>query len=274
MIKDLPKSLIESAKQVLEKKMPFADISHHKTKDHLIEGDITTWLNHKQPYDHQFNDFVMHGAWINGINSKAYEMEDPQLEMADEHIANLDRDHHYAVDAYVTGSLEGDAQTGSEKVNKHLILRHKQGKEPDQEFTFGDDPDYAKTLNLKHLDAAIDRNKLEKTLTTYSGIGFNPRDLLQDNGLLHLPAYTSSSVSRAVSLMYAKPDDNGDRHILQITHPKGSTGLYIGDNEDLTPFRQKEHISPRNMTLKISKEPETHTDNYGQLVHIWKATRK
>jgi hypothetical protein len=295
MINTLPQSLIDDARSVLleninheiviteakkdieefnheDRKLPYADISHHHHRKYLIEGNIADWVNHKQPWEHQINNFNM-GTSVHGLSTHTYETPDSLEDLATEHINNLDGHHHQTVDAYITGGLEDGHDTGSKFVNDHLIKSHKMKKTPNKEFSFGEDPDFQKVLNIDHLDEALSKNKLDKQLTTYSGIGFHPKELMKDGNLVHLPAYTSSSTNRAVALMYSKKDKNNDYHVLQIKHPKGSTGLYLGDNEDLTPFRQKEHISPRNITLKVNPEPEIHTDTLGNKVHIWKATR-
>lgn len=159
-----------------------------------------------------------------------------------------------------------------------MIESHKSGNEPTKHFEFGKDRDTGeptKTLHLDHLDDAIKQNKLNKSLTTYSGISFDPRHIMDERHVLHLPAYTSSSTERRFANMYAFPINSKNKHILKITHPKGSTGLYIGDNEDLSPFYQREHLSPRNMKLSINPEPEiiNPTKQGGKILHIWHAKR-
>ena len=251
--------------------VPAADISHHHPKKHLNESMLTHWLNDKVDYDHQVSDLTL-GKHITHLHGPTYEMPDPHAALAEEHCANLDPYHHHSVMAYITGGLEDGHDTGSAYVNEHLLKSHKSKRTPKKVFKFGDD-EFGPELHLDHLDEALERNTLDKKLVTYSGVGFNPKELAGENGKIFLPAYVSSSTSKAVALMYAKPDKNQVHHMIQITHPKGSTGLYIGDNEDLSSFRQKEHIMPRNSMIKIHPEPEVHTDNMGNELHVWKATR-
>ena len=254
------------------RKIPAVDISHHHPRNHLFESRLIDWINKGQPEEHEFPSFTMDSSLSMIIGEKAYGTPDQFENLAMQHVGNLEEKHYTAVDAYIMGGLEDGHETGSKFVNEHLIKRHAANKEPNKEFSFGDD-DFKKVLNIDHLDSALERNTLEKQLVTYSGLGFNPKDIMKDNGLLHLPAYTSSSTNRAVSLLYAKKDNNNIRHVMQIKHPKGSTGLYIGDNDDLSPFMQKEHIMPRNTTVKVSPEPEEHMDNMGNKLYVWKATR-
>lgn len=276
MINTLPKSLIESVGRVIDldtSKFPSADISHHKTKKHFVFEHVVDWANKTQdPYD-ELPSFDMHNR-ITNIGSHVYDTKDPHDELSQEHAKHLENHHYYSVDAYITGGLEEDHETGSSHVNEHLLKAHKAKRQPKKEFKFGEDEDYQKVLNIDHLDEALSKNKLDKQLTTYSGLGFNPGKLVKEDGMLHLPAYTSSSTNRAVALLYAKPnEEDGIHHVLQIKHPKGSTGLYVGDNEDFSPFRHKEHIAPRGITLKVNPDPEVHMDNMGNTVHVWHATR-
>jgi hypothetical protein len=156
----------------------------------------------------------------------------------------------------------------------HLLDAHRAGKEPDAVFHHQpeDEDEDIKEIHLAHLDSAVEKNTLEKPMTTYSGIGFDPAKIMNDKGHLHIPCFTSATLHRGVALMYAAPTDSG-HHVIQIRHKKGSAGLYIGDNEDLSPFMQKEFIMPRGTTLKIDKTPEIHHDASGTPVHVWKATR-
>lgn len=256
-----------------DRKLPYVDISHHHPRKHLQEGQLIDWINKTQPVDHEISSFTLSRHPAEHLSGPTYETPDEHHELAEQHASTLSDHHYYSVDAYITGGLDDGHETGSKYVNDHLINAHKMKKQPKKEFSFGDDPDYQKVLQLDHLDDALNKNKLEKQLTTYSGIGFHPKSLMKEDNLLHLPAYTSSSTNRAVSLMYAKPDNDGIRHIMEIKHPKGSNGLYLGDNEDFTPFMQKEHIMPRNSTIKVNPEPEVHMDNMGNKIHVWKATR-
>ncbi len=265
-------SLTEEHKESKEPRLPFADISHHHHRKHLNEGKIEDWVNHKQPYDQQVNNFNFDTS-IDSIRPKTYAAEDTHKDLADDHLSNLDGHHREAVESYIMGGLEDGDETGSFRVNDHLIKSHRAKKEPKKEFHFGSDEDFQRYLNIDHLDEALEINKLEKPLTTYSGIGFNPKDIMKGGNMLHLPAYTSSSTNRGVAVLYAKPDKDRVYHVMQIHHPTGSSGLYIGDRDDFSPFMQKEHLMPRGTTLKINPKPEVHTDNLGVQMHIWKATR-
>ena len=259
-------------KNVCDKPLPAVDISHHKDKK--INEDVVNWANKTQPAEHAYDDIKIGSNGL--IHRRLAKTIDAHAKLAEEHINNLSGNHHAAVNAYVMGGLSSGDETGSRRVNNHLLRCHKEGTEPKKNFSFKDeDGEETHNLNIDHLDDALKQNKLKKSLTTYSGIGFNPSDVMDKRNKLHIPAYTSSSTNRSVALLYAgdSRDSNGVHHVLQVTHPKGSTGLYMGDNEDLSPFGQKEHISPRNMTLSVNPTPEIHEDSIGRKVHIWSAKR-
>jgi len=246
---------IQMLTEKFDKDLPVADISHHRSKK--IEESIATWQ----------------------MDERANDISDSLEPLEKEHASNLNQKHYTAVDAYITGGLEV-GETGSKLLNRHLIDRHYDKKPHETVHHYGTDHKTGqplKTLNTDDLDDALKQNHLEHALTTYSGLGFDPRTILDHRNKLLLPAYTSSSTKRNVAFAYTKPHFGGEfteRHILKISHPKGSTGLYIGNNEDLSPFGQREHISPRNMKLTVNPDPEIHFDpKKNQKLFIWAAKR-
>ena len=246
--------------------IPCVDISHHKTPEKTdISESMNSWINDDPENYHRQHSFRQ------GI--RYYDLPDKYSHIAMEHTEELGYRHHLhdAIRNYVTGGLNS-GDTGSREVNMHLIESHKNKTQPKPYFSFDDGDGGSVELVLAHLDDALKQNKLKEQLITYSGIGFNPAKLMQNNKL-HLPAYTSSTTNRSVSLLYAAPDHDGNRHVLQIKHPKGATGFYIGDNDAYSPFGQKEHIMPRGVTLNIDPTPEIHEDSDGVKLHIWKANR-
>lgn len=246
---------------------PVVDISHHRklVDKKRVDEDIMKWVDKTQPNGHELEH-------IKNLSKSSF-ADDQHKSLAEEHVKNLTGDHHVAVSAYISGGLRDGHETGSRHVNEHLISAHNSGIEPKKHFKFGNEDEGTEELHVDHLDDAIKQNKLHKSLTTYSGISFHPHTHVDSRNTLHMPAYTSSSTSRAVAMQYASNKDNHVHHILKISHPKGSTGLYVGDNTDMSPFYQKEHLSPRNMKIKVNPEPEIHTDDHGNELHVWSAKR-
>jgi len=248
--------------------LPVADISHHHKPDNNLDESMNSWINSGRDYD---NRYTSNKLKLLRTIAPYWKEKDPYEILAKAHDSAITEPRHsHAIHAYINGSLgEEDISTGSEIVNKHLIKSHIDKTEPNKFFSFGES---GLDLNLNDLDEALKLNKLNAPLTTYSGIGFNPKKLMTEKGLLHLPAYTSSTTNKAVALRYTVPDSDGV-HVLQITHHKGATGFYVGDNEDYSPFMQKEHIMPRGITLKINPVPEIHEDDEGNKLNVWKAKR-
>lgn len=208
------------------------------------------------------------------------DMEDPHAYLSHYHVSGLQGHHIVSAMAYVAGGL-GSGDSGSAQINSELIRAHKQGRKPKTRFQLPSDPSdpesHYDTFDLNHMDSALKHNRLHEPLTTYSGLGprraADVKDAAKTGRPLFLPAYTSSSTNQVVAMGYANHDDDGDYHVLQIHHPVGSHGLYIGDNQDISPFGHKEHIMPRNSMLRVEKEPVTTHDINGSLVHIWKAEK-
>lgn len=246
--------------------IPCADISHHHKPE--LNESVNSWVNQDRPVDNRYT--TEHISRLRTI-VPYWSEKDPYEPLSRAHDAALtDQSHARAIHAYINGSLgDEDFSTGSEMVNRHLLEAHQYKVEPRRLFSF---PQSGLHLNLDHLDAALRTNRLNGPLVTYSGLGFNPGRLLSDSGLLHLPAYTSSSTNKIVALRYTTPDSQG-LHILRIHHTRGSTGFYVGDNQDYSDFAQKEHIMPRGVTIKVNPVPDIHQDPTGTKLHVWNARR-
>lgn len=242
-----------------QKSIPCVDISHHRNKSDLCENTLHNWIN-----DGKHTDIDVHS--IEYPQHDYYSDQDEYPDLVQEHIRNLNQHHTDAIRAYIHGGLDVGHDTGSIVVNTNLIGAYNRNVPIQKVHNFG-----KHVLHIDHLDDALQQNKLKHSLTTYSGIGFDPVDVMK-NGMLHLPAYTSSSTNKSVALEYAHAINNR-YHILQIHHPTGSTGVYLGDNHDYTPFNQKEHIMPRGVTLSIDSTPDVYTDSEGKKIHVWKAKR-
>lgn len=190
-------SLFQKYQAIKDKKnLPVADISHHRKTKPIPVADIS---HHRKLSDKRNVSEAIYGR-----NEDKESLTHNNDALEKEHAANLEDKHIDAARLYVSGGLnDPDSNTtGSRRVNKHLIDAHNSGHKPDDKFEFSsgdeerDAAGYTDTLHLKHLDEAISRNKLKKKLTTYSGVGFDPEEISGDDYKLHLPAYTSSSLSK------------------------------------------------------------------------------
>lgn len=246
MINSLPKSLIESAKQILQKsKIPSAYISFRDVDEvsSRIDEELKNLEEWKKEKENKRNA-------INSLNLESEHTDD-------------DKTHVYRYTA------------ASKPLNRLLYRIHNEGGTVPH--TMEITGRYNFTHDIRGLDAAINRNKLKHDLVVYSGVGWNPASRMQADGLIHLPAYTSTSTSKNIAYNFAKSNKKHDTdiHILRIHNPKDSTGLYTHDDPTITQYEgENEFIIPRNTKIKINNVPEIYKDEqYGHNVHVWNAQR-
>lgn len=251
MISTLPKSLIETASEILKKpRSNFAYVSFRDVNNDDVEQ---TTINEKT--GGSFND------WQNTTDNNRTVLN--HIEIDHTHTDD-DKTHVYRYTA------------ASKPLNKLLYANHKEGKEsPDKMDVTG-----AKnfTHDLKGIDAAIHRNKLSHELVSYSGINWHPMSKADHENVIHLPAYTSTSLSKKVAHGFAKSGkktpDVKDIHILKIHSPAGSAGMYTHDDPAITHYEgENEYIVPRNTSIRVHPTPEVFTDKDGHNVHVWTAHR-
>jgi hypothetical protein len=131
------------------------------------------------------------------------------------------------------------------------------------------------------LDKIMKKPKIKTPhdMHVYTGVSFNPEHLKDNSGLLHLPAFTSTSIDPMVAknfAMYHSKAKDDHMHLLKIHVPKGSAGLYV--HSDTTnrihhiSFAEKELLLNRNTKMQVHHEPDL--DTYGNLdkkIKIWHA---
>lgn len=164
---------------------------------------------------------------------------------------------------------------GSSKLNKHLF---ETGGDHDK-INHDKMMDYG--YDMRQLDAALDQRKAHKDFHVYSGIPFNPNEVKNTDGLIHLPAYTSTSLKFAKAAAFSRnfsdhddPEHTSHNHILKIHIPEGSKhGGYIDQHSS---YKDKEHefLMKRNSIIRVEPVPETHIASNGidhVKVHVWNA---
>lgn len=120
---------------------------------------------------------------------------------------------------------------------------------------------------LNKLDSALAKSKLKRDLHVYHGTKrWNPgREAKKGNGLIKLPAYTSTTHHKGIAQSFAWGDDGAEKnHILHIHLKPGDKASYIGhvsNNPD------DETLLPRNTVLRVHPKPDIHGST-----HIWHAT--
>ncbi len=119
------------------------------------------------------------------------------------------------------------------------------------------------------LDSITRGGHTPKELTLYSGVRFHPEEKIDATRQLHLPAYTSSSLSPKVAHAFSlRGDEGNNHHILRIHWPRESNGAYIAPHS--THMSEYEHLLPRGLTLHVHPEPFRFRDN-NYHIHIWDA---
>ena len=93
----------------------------------------------------------------------------------------------------------------------------------------------------------------------YSNTRMDPREHMYSEGIVHHPAYMSTSINNKFPRHWGEVQNDGDyettiykRHILKFDIPKGHEGSYVGDHISTCPD-QHEFILPRGTNLKHIK---------------------
>lgn len=84
------------------------------------------------------------------------------------------------------------------------------------------------------IDRAIQQNKIKRDLHTYSGVAFDPRKHLDENGRMRSPAYISSSHDPNVAHAFAssKTSINHEKHIIHFHLKSGDPAVHLGKHSN------------------------------------------
>lgn len=190
------------------------------------------------------------GDWF-----KAADRNNPHMfqNLSDSHYLNLSDDEKQSVRAYTYNS---------DPIKDHLRSGNKGNT------VKIDDGIYA---NIDHIDSALKKNKLTDDLITYSGLRKSPLEDNMSYGHMHSATHISSSTDPIVAYNFAGSYGNEISHIARIHNKKGSDGLYIGHNKELTHTPLEfEYMIPRNTSFRVGLEPEEIKNNNGVITHhIW-----
>jgi len=163
---------------------------------------------------------------------------------------NFSNDFNYLADHYkMDKSYHNDINDytgGSRSINGVLWNSHKGNY---------DDALVKSNESIKNLDNALSLHKTPQKMTVYSGSKHDPRKMKNAEGIVHHPAYLSTSLKRNVaekfSTMNQTYDESVDkpaRHLYKIKVPQGSSGAFVAHH---TVFPdENEFILPRGTNLK------------------------
>ncbi len=189
------------------------------------------------------------------------------------HLSNLHA-HHYRTLAQLANvnhphykDVVRNYTEGSYELNNHLYDSYINGQKPKRTV---------QGIKLSQMDDLIQQHRTPHDMTVYTGPHFDPERLSEDR-IVHLPAYTSTSLTPHVA-----KDFGVEGHVIRIHLPKGHPHLFM-DNRSRYQG-QSELVLPRNMQLQVDKEPshivtgkfknhfeDTHWTNQDQSIHFWNA---
>jgi len=152
----------------------------------------------------------------------------------------------------------------SEATNNYLWQRHKRR-------TIGNGHERGgESSNVQKLDEATQIHKTPEAMTVYSGVQYDPRKKMNKEGIVHHPAYLSTSLRHSIAegFAYNQKDDGATRHVLHIHLKKGTTGAYIGDHSHSPP--EREFLLPRGTNLKHqgTDSYEYERNHYGKVTRV------
>ena len=182
---------------------------------------------------------------------------------------------HYKLDDYNQIHAVKNYTGGSSVLNNHLF----DTKGDHDKINHDNMRGYG--FDIQQLDRALDQRAAPKEFFVYSGIPFNPNEVKNTDGLIHLPAYTSTSLKFSKATGFARhfsdhddPEHTSHHHVLKIHIPEGSKhGGYIDQHSN---YKDNEHefLMKRNSVIKVDRVPETHIASNGinhTKVHVWNA---
>lgn len=207
---------------------------------------------------------------------------------------DLKKHYHEDLSNHPDSNHVVDYTKGSGELNRALLRSHKSGAseiEPvDNGYSYTSEKT-AMSLNDRRngIDKAITATPAPKDFDTFSGIGFDPRRIMDENNVIHSPAYLSSSIDPRIAHSFSQemdpktgesPRDFGsevEKHILRIPVKQYQTnGAYVDSISNFGTkdgqLGEREFLHPRGQKYKIDPTPKTLTSKYGGPTHIWTAT--
>lgn len=243
-------------------------INEEADTDAEDSNDLRKWFDN---YNNDVNDGQ-------GIDSLHRDLRDHYHEDLSNH-PDMDHVHQYT--------------RGSTELNGALIRSHKSGTSEIESVDDGHNymsEKAAERLNERKngIDKAITATPAPKDFDTFSGIGFDPRRHMDENNVIHSPAYLSSSIDPRIAHSFANEidprtgkspiyaDDQPEKHILRIPVKQYQTnGSYVDSISNFGTkdgqIGEKEFLHARGQKYKIDPTPKTLT-SWGQKTNIWTAT--
>ena len=111
--------------------------------------------------------------------------------------------------------------------------------------------------DFEHMDSAMEAHKTPHEMTVHSGTIHDPRKMKNSEGIVHHPAYMSTSldphVAHTFAYRQATHESSNDMHTLHINVPAGSKGAYTGHLGGTHHISEKEFVLPKGSNLKYHR---------------------
>lgn len=160
----------------------------------------------------------------------------------------LSKEQHHNIKSYTTSSF---------RLNHFLV--HNQPLEDRQKE------------QIKHLDSAIDNNRIKTRVHTYSGVGFDPTKHMDSEGRLHSPAYISTSHDKRIATGFAVPVD-GIHHIIHLHVDAHGPAMNIPN--DISGLHEHEILLKRGVTLQHHGHTDYDAANRRYRIHKMSVVNK
>jgi len=204
----------------------------------------------------------------------AEEYEHYLSERGQKHLTNLDSTlaKHYAKEKYTPDHMKAmQHYTDGSSINYELWDHHEKGFKGTpyhsmRGYTEDNHPMNDRNV-VEDLDSAMKHVRAPRSFHVYSNTRIDPRKKMNAAGVLHHPAYMSTSINKEYpkhwyhkNEVQLKAEDVGEKkylighdaveqHVLKIRVPKGMPGAYVGSHIS-TVKDQHEFIFPRAQNLK------------------------
>jgi len=134
-------------------------------------------------------------------------------------------------------------------------------------------------IRSQYIDSALAKHKTPMKLTVFSGVKGDPREKMNSEGVVHHPAYLSTSLNKRTGKDFGYDGEEsggvsggtqyGVHHVLKIKVPRGHPGAYVDDFSKNKG--EHEFILPRGMNLRHIRTQtfQTHNENqnYTEIIH-------
>ena len=134
-------------------------------------------------------------------------------------------------------------------------------------------------IRSQYIDSALAKHKTPMKLTVFSGVKGDPREKMNSEGIVHNPAYLSTSLSKRMAKDFGYDGIESGKisggpevaihHVLKIKVPKGHAGAYV--DHFSKNGGEKEFILPRGMNLRHIRtqhyENYDENKNYKEIIH-------